>query len=103
MAKKGMTHPDLTRGPRNDLSPVPQIQGKAKSGKEKANPIIAGTTDANQKVWHEKPISKAHGIIDTDLARDNLENDIPFRICRICNPKCRARYQRALPIVHSCK
>ena len=32
MAKKGMTHPDLTRGPRNDLSPVPQIQGKAKSG-----------------------------------------------------------------------
>ena len=78
MAKKGMTHPDLTRGPRNDLSPVPQIQGKAKRGKEKANPIIAGTTDANQKVWHEKPISKAHGIIDTDLARDNLENDIPF-------------------------
>ena len=49
MAKKGMTHPDVTRGPRNDLSPVPQIQGKAKSGKEKANPIIAGTTGANQK------------------------------------------------------
>ena len=78
MAKKGMTHPDVTRGPRNETSPVPQIQGKAKSGKEKANPIIAGTTGANQKVWHEKPISKAHGIIDTDLARDNLENDIPF-------------------------
>ena len=39
---------------------------------------VAGTTGANQKVWHEKPISKAHGIIDTDLARDNLENDIPF-------------------------
>ena len=78
MAKKGMKHPDVTRGPRNETSPVPQIQGKAKSGKEKANPIIAGTTGENQKVWHEKPISKAHGIIDTDLARDNLENDIPF-------------------------
>ena len=78
MAKKGMKHPDVTRGPRNETSPVHQIQGKAKSGKEKANPIIAGTTGANQKVWHEKPISKAHGIIDTDLARDNLENDIPF-------------------------
>lgn len=78
MAKKDMTHPDVTRGPRNETSPVPQIQGKAKSGKEKANPIIAGTISANQKVWHEKPISKAHGIIDTDLARDNLENDIPF-------------------------
>ena len=77
MAKQGMTHPDVPRGPRNDVSPVPQIQGKARSGKEKAAPIIAGTAGAGQKVWHEKPISKAHGIIDTDLARDNLENDIP--------------------------
>lgn len=25
----------------------------------------------------EAPISRAHGIVDTDLARDNLENDIP--------------------------
>ena len=78
MAKKGMKHPDVTQGPRNKTSPVPQIQGKAKSGKEKANPIIAGTTGANQKVWHVKPISKAHGNLDTDLARDNLENNIPF-------------------------
>ena len=78
MAKQGMTHPDVTRGPKNETSPVPQIQGKAKSGKEKANSIISGTNGANQKVWHEKPISKANGIIDTDLARDNLENVIPF-------------------------
>ena len=78
MAKQGMTYPDVTCGPRNETSPGPQIQGKAKSGKEKANPIIVGTTGANQKVWHEKPISKAHGIIDIDLARDNLEKDIPF-------------------------
>ena len=78
MAKKSMKHPDVTRGPKNETSPVPQIQGKAKSGKEKANPIIAGTTGANQKVWHVKPISKAHGNLDTDPAKDNLENDIPF-------------------------
>ena len=78
MAKKGMVRPDWTRlHPKNDVSPVPQIQGKAKSGKKKANPIIAGTMGAQQKVWHEKPISKAYGIIDNDLARDNLENDIP--------------------------
>lgn len=25
----------------------------------------------------EKPISKAYPVIDNDLARDNLENDIP--------------------------
>ncbi len=25
----------------------------------------------------ERPVSKAYSTIDTDLARDNLENDIP--------------------------
>lgn len=79
MAKQGMARPDWTQThPKNDVSPVPQIQCKAKSGKKKANPIVAHTSGAQQKVWHEKPISSAHGIIDTDLARDNLENDIPF-------------------------
>ena len=77
MAKKGMKHPDVTRGPRNETSPVPQIQGKAKSGKENANPIIAGTGGPTQKVYHERPVSGAYSTIDTDLARDNLENDIP--------------------------
>lgn len=79
MAKKGMKRPNYTKlHPDNPVSPVPQIQGKAKSGKEKANPIIAGTMGAELKVWHEKPISGAYRQIDTDLARDNLENDIPF-------------------------
>ena len=79
MAKQGMKRPDVTHThPKNDTSPVPQIQGKARSGKKKANPIIAETAGADLKVWHEKPISQAHGIIDNDLARDNLENDIPF-------------------------
>ena len=78
MPKKGMKQPDLMERP-GTMPLVPQIQGKAKSGKEKARPIIAGTVGANQKVWHmERPISDAHGIIDNDLARDNLENDIPF-------------------------
>lgn len=79
MAKQGMKRPDVTKThPKNTVSPVPQIQGKARSGREKAAPIIAGTMGAQQKVWHEKPIPKAHGIIDTDLARDNLENDMTF-------------------------
>ena len=79
MAKQGMARPDWTKThPKNDVSPVPEIQGKAKHGKAKANPIIAGTQGANLKVYHEKPIPKAHGIIDTDLARDNLENDMTF-------------------------
>lgn len=57
---------------------MPRIEGKAKSGKKKANPIIAGTMGAEQKVWHEKPIPKAYRELDTDLARDNIENDMTF-------------------------
>ena len=80
MAKKGMARPDWTKlHPKNDASPVPQLQGKAKTGKEKAKPIVAGTEGPYQKVWHEKPIlENAYGPIDTDLAWDNLVNDIPY-------------------------
>ena len=80
MAKKGMARPDwMHLHPKNEASPVPQIQGKARSSKEKAKPIIAGTFGASQKVYHEKPIPEnVYSTIDTDLARDNLENDLPF-------------------------
>jgi hypothetical protein len=77
MAKKGMARPDWTHThPRNDVSPVPELQGKAKHSKKKANPIVAGTFGASQKVWHEKPIPKAYPALDTDLALDNVQNDM---------------------------
>ncbi|MGN1030140.1 MAG: hypothetical protein ACI4PQ_00895 [Butyricicoccaceae bacterium] len=87
MAKQGMKRPEWTHTqPRNDVPPVPEIQGKAKHGKEHARPIIAGTKSPGQKVYHvtptaahqgvEKPISRIYPVIDNDLARDNLENDI---------------------------
>lgn len=67
MAKKGMKRIDRTHTkPRNELNPVPEIQGKAKHGKTNAGPISST----------EKPISKAYSVIDTDVARDNLENDL---------------------------
>lgn len=84
MAKQGMKRAERTHTkPRNEQAAVPEIQGKAKHGKEKANPIITGTQAPSQKVYHttpyqqEKPISNVYKEIDTDLARDNLENDIP--------------------------
>ena len=79
MAKKGMARPEWTHTqPRNEVSPVPEIQGKAKSGKKQANLIVAGTVGAEQKVYHtERPISKAYPVVDNDLARDNMEKDIP--------------------------
>ena len=54
MAKAGMRRPDpeephgtesnhKANFPRNDVPPVPQIQGKAEYGKGRARPIIAGT------------------------------------------------------------
>ena len=79
MAKQGMARIDRTHvKPRNEVSPVPQIQGRARAGHEKANPIVGGTQGASQKVWHtERPISNAYREIDNDLARDNMENDMP--------------------------
>ena len=79
MAKQGMKRFERQHiQPENNLSAVPQLQGKAKTGKEKAKPIVAGTRGAELKVWHEKPISKVYREIDNDLARDNLENDLTF-------------------------
>ena len=83
MAKQGMKRMERTHTqPRNEQAAVPEIQGKAKHGKKRANPIIAGTEAPSLKVYHsvptskEKPISSVYAAIDNDLARDNLENDI---------------------------
>lgn len=87
MAKQGMKRIERTHTkPRNDAAAVPELQGKARHGKERANPIVAGTMPPAQKVYHtapfsnskrEKTVSDVYPVIDTDLARDNLENDIP--------------------------
>lgn len=54
MSKQGMSRPNWTHTkPRNDVSPVPEIQGKAKHGKKSARPIISGTSGAELKVYHE--------------------------------------------------
>lgn len=85
MAKKGMKRPERTHvKPRNEQAAVPEIQGKGKTGKEHVNPVISGTSAPSQKVYHTRPfkeeryISSAYSLMDNDLARDNLENDLPF-------------------------
>ena len=79
MSKQGMARPDRTHTkPRNEAPPVPEIQGKAKRGKKEAKAIISGSNGPELKVYHtEKPISKVYPVINNDLARDNVENDIP--------------------------
>lgn len=79
MAKQGMKRPDYTHThPKNDVAPVPELQGKAKHTKQRANHIIAGTKPPAQKAWHtERPIPEdIYPAIDTDLARDNVENHL---------------------------
>ena len=83
MAKKGMKRIDTKHTkPQNDVPPVPEIQGKAKHSAEVANPIMEGTVSPSQKVFYtrplskERPISSVYPVIDTDLARDNVENDL---------------------------
>ena len=77
-----MSQEDVTR---KQAAAVPELQGKAKHGNVPANPIIAGTHAPALKVYHstphkgEKPISAAYSTIDTDLALDNLENDLRVR------------------------
>ncbi len=56
MAKKGMKRPDETPKKKNREPFVPEIKGRMKT---------------------EKPVSDAYPALDTDLARDNLEIDIP--------------------------
>lgn len=54
MAKKEMARPDWTHTqPRNDMPPVQEIQGKAKSGKAHAKPVIPGTSGPHMKVYHK--------------------------------------------------
>ncbi|MGN0606497.1 MAG: hypothetical protein ACI4JM_08245 [Oscillospiraceae bacterium] len=83
MAKQGMKRPEQTSAKlHNEAASVPEIQGKAKHGKSHVNPIIAGTVPPAQKVYHvtpfpkEKAISDVYPVIDNDLARDNVENDL---------------------------
>lgn len=76
MAKKGMKRPEFEHE-KNTVPPVPIINGKAKSGKEKANPLIAG---AGGKVYHGVPhgeakIPSVFPAIDNDLAVENFTND----------------------------
>ena len=76
MAKKGMKRYEPEHK-KNTVAPVPIINGKAKSGKIKANPLIAS---ADGKVYHSTPhneetIPSVFPAIDNDLAVENIAND----------------------------
>lgn len=66
MAKQGMKRPEFEHR-KNEVPPVPELGGKARSGKEKAPPMVAGGMG---RVWHEAPPYESN-----DLAIENLRED----------------------------
>ncbi len=89
MTKQGMKRPEdeTPEKKKHKKEPlVPEIQGKAKNSNEKANTFTAGTRPTDIMLCNsgqiyasetEKTISDVYPEIDNDLARDNLQNDIP--------------------------
>lgn len=76
MAKQGMKRIE-PKHEKNAVPPVPILNGKAKSGKVKANPLIPGT---HGKVYHGTPhtedkVPPVFPAIDNDLAVENFTND----------------------------
>ena len=67
---------------KNSMSHVQETQGKVKHGKEKFDSNNAETVSLSQTIYNnkshvkERPISSVYPVIDTDLARDNLENNL---------------------------
>lgn len=64
MAKAGMRRPDpkephgtqsnhINHFPKNTVTPVPEIEGKAKHGKAHVRPIIENGKSSELKVFHE--------------------------------------------------
>lgn len=50
MAKQGMKRPNRTHvKPRNEMPPVPELQGKAKNSNEPANPIDSGASGSGKR------------------------------------------------------
>lgn len=70
-----MKRPERTHTkPRNEQPPVPEIQGKAKHGKSGVKTVV--TNAKTKSRTKEQPIADVYAVIDNDLARDNLENDM---------------------------
>lgn len=65
MAKQGMKRPEYEHR-KNNMPPVPQINGKDRSGKEKAAPLVAGGMG---QVWHDAPHAS------NDQAVENLRDE----------------------------
>lgn len=74
MKKQEKKRADGTRARRRDPETDPGRQTRADAG-----PVISGADGIHPKVFlTEKPVAAdVYPVLDTDLARDNAENDLP--------------------------
>lgn len=74
---KKVKHPDTKST--KDAPLVPEVQRNVESEKNKSS---EDEDLPSQRIYHnnpklqERPISSVYPVIDTDLARDNVENDL---------------------------
>lgn len=62
----------------NGIPPVPEMNPKTTPAAKNPHFLSSGTAGSAQQLFHEeRPISDAYAEIDNDLARDNIENDLP--------------------------
>ncbi len=79
MAKQGMKRPEVSHTKhRNEVDPVPEIDGKSTQSKAKAEPPAIETEGADLEVFqteHPSP-GQVYSAMESDLAKANLENDL---------------------------
>lgn len=96
MAKQGMKRPERTHTqPHNTVAPVPEIQGKAKSGKKHVRPIVAAQLRRNKRYiirsLFRRMMTRTTRFLrltpkSTAIWQGTISKTIfPLRICRIYN------------------
>lgn len=56
-----------------DLIVIPELRGNMSTG----SPVEGVEAPKKRLRQEERPIAMAYPVVDTDLGRDNLENDLP--------------------------
>ena len=79
MTKQDTAMPDRPNvRPQSESALVPELHGQATRDGSAANSTPHNAHDPDRKVSRaERLVSKAFSLGDNDLARDNLENDLP--------------------------
>lgn len=78
MDKRDLAYPNRHGQPDNELNLGPKVPGQRRAGAVDIYAAHRAAHDPNQHISRrEKFVSRAYTLGDNDLARDNLNNDLP--------------------------